>query len=229
MKNYLLRIAGVLLLIAALLLLVLAPPKENFSFANFYGFLACLVYGFLLVAGYVGTHPIAARLRREAALGSRTRPESLCHVPDKIFLYGGRSWGRVLAVGGCVVLGLALIGFGTVIAWVTPLAASEKILSALPLWIGGLICIWVPVRQLGMFVKIDNQGITARLYFRTVKYDWSEVVALLAREHSLPVIGPTGIVYSVYSQRSKLYFTYSLQGAAQLAAIVPEATGLSWM
>jgi len=229
MKDHLPRIAGVFLCVAALVLLVLAPPKERFSAANFYAFLVCLVCGFLLVAGYVGTHPTAARLRREVGISGRTRPGPLGPVSDQIFRYGGSSRSRALVVGLCVTLGLALIGFGIVLSLVTPLVASERIVLALPLWIAGLICIWVPIRQLGMFVKIDHQGITARLYFHTVKCDWGEVVALIARDHHLLLLNSTGIVYSVYMQRSSLYFTNRLQGAAQLAAIVSQATGLPWL
>jgi len=225
MRHYFPRILGSFLLICALVLLVRMPPKEQFSVAAFYAFLACLAVGFLLLIGFVGTMPRASRLREQAAAGtSRTGP--LCLVPEQVFPYATHSWGQILATVACVIIGVLMLALGVFVAMALPLSALDRCIAWLPGGIAGAFCIWVPLRQLRMCVKVSPQGMRARLYFRTVSIGWEEVVALTVRENYLPPFGSLGTTFSVYSRKARIDFTDRLKGAGQLAAIVASATGL---
>jgi hypothetical protein len=149
-------------------------------------------------------------------------------VPDQVFRYAERTGSRILMTCMLVVLGLSLVALGVLLACVTPLQMRERIFVGIPPGIAGAICIWCPLRQLDNYIRVNPQGIKARLYFQTVEFHWEEIVALVARSHYLPPFGSLGVVYSIYAQKSKLYFTHRLPGAKQLADIASCATGLQW-
>jgi hypothetical protein len=233
MRDYLSRIAGALLLISAFVLLLLAPPKGQFSVLNFFAFLTCLVLGYLVAAGYVGTHPIAARLRREARLAGSFRPVPLCSIPSETFPITKHSKDRILIISLCAILGLLLLVSGTL---VSRAFATRGWLVALPLYLAAALCFWCPLRQWSMYVRVDPQGITARSYFRTLSVKWEDVVALIAREHhiflpgahSVGTIGQLGTIYSIYSRKTKIDFTQHVPGVDRLISILGAATGLEW-
>jgi hypothetical protein len=227
MRHYLPRILGICLLICALVLLMRMPPKEQFSVAAFYAFLACLAVGFLLTIGFLGTAPPASRLRAQAAAGT-SRPGPLCHVPEQVFSYASHSWGRVMATAVCVIIGVLMVALGVFIAMALPLSALDRSIAWLPGGIAGASCIWVPLRHLRMYVRTGPESIRARLYFRTVSISWEEIVALTVRNDYIPPFGSLGTTYSVYSRNARIDFTDRLKGASQLAATVSQATGLSW-
>jgi hypothetical protein len=233
MKNYLPRIAGSLLLVCAFVLLVTAPPKEQFSIANLFFFLACLVFGYLLLAGYIGTHPIAAGLRREPRPDGPARTGPLCYVHAQTFPFSTHSKSRMILLGLCVLMGLAMFALGWFVAHAFP---TGGIWIGMPLFLGAAICVYSPLRHWSMYVKLDPQGITARLYFRKVAIRWEDVVALIARKHSvllpgaggLGAFGQLGIIYSIYSHKSKIDFTQDVPEADRLISILTAATGLKW-
>jgi len=106
---------------------------------------------------------------------------------------------------------------------------------AFPLFVGAIVCGWSPMRWSGMHVKADAQGLTARLYFRTVTLRWEDVAVLVVRQRRSPILvlsAPLLVlletVYSIYSRDSVIYFTSRLPGKARLAALIAEATGLRW-
>jgi hypothetical protein len=228
MRHYLPRILGVCFLICALVLLMRMPPKEHFSVAALFAFLACLVVGFLLAIGFLGTAPRAARLRAQAATDGTSRPGPLCPVSEQVFSYATHSWGQLVATAVCAIIGVLMLALGVYLAMALPLSALDRSMAWLPAGIAGACCIWVPLRQLRMNVRVDPEGIRARLYFRTVSLRWEEVVALTVRENFLPPFGVLGTTYSVYSRKTRIDFTDRLKGSAQLAATVAQATGLSW-
>ena len=233
MRDYLSRIAGAVLLVSAFLLLLLAPPKGQFSALNFFAFLICLVLGYFLAAGYVGTHPVAARLRRGARLAGSSRPVPPCNIPAETFPITNHSKGRILIISLCAVLGLSLLVSGTLAA--RAFAAGRGSIG-LPFYLAAALCFWCPLRQWSMYVRVDPQGITARSYFRTVSMKWEDVVALIAREHhvflpgahSVGMIGQLGTIYSVYSRKTRIDFTHHVPGADRLISILGAATGLEW-
>ena len=233
MKDYLSKIAGILFFVVAFVLLVTAPQREQFSAPHLFGFLIFLIFGFLLVAGYIGTHPAASRLRREAPPDIAFRPIPLCDVPAQTFRFTRHSRGQILLISLCVALGFALL----LLAWVVSRAfPSDGVWIGMPLVIAAVLCIWCPLRQWGMYIRVDPQGITGRLYFRTIAMTWEDVVALIAREHSIVfpgthgfgAIGSLGKIYSVYSRKAKIDFTRHLTEADQLISILEAATGLQW-
>ena len=235
MKAYFTRIAGAALLLCAFVLLLIAPAKEDFSVINFYGFLGCLVAGFLLAAGFVGTDPAAARLRQVARSNSAGTIAPVGLVPEESFVYASPGWRRIVSTSICLVMGALLLSIGVVLATVFRGGAFERALIAAPSWIAGAVCIWCPLRWLGNTVRVDSRGITARLYFSTVRLDWQDVVALIVREPhvplligGIPLLSSAGVIYSVYSLNRKLYFTCHLPGAQRLASTIAAATGLSW-
>ena len=121
-----------------------------------------------------------------------------------------------------------MLALGVLLAMALPMSALDRSIVWLPEGIAGACCIWVPLRQLRMYVRIGPQGVRARLYFRTISIGWEEVVALNVRKNYLPPFGLLGTTYSVYSRKGRIDFTDRLKGFAQLTAIVAQATGLSW-
>jgi hypothetical protein len=227
MRHYLPRVLGALLLAAALILLVLAPPAGQFGIFHLYGFLACLVVGILLIIGLIGTHPAASRLRLQAEAGiGRTGP--LCPVTARIFSYTNKSAGQLTATALCLLLGLSLVALGLIVAGRFPGSTLSRIMVGFPPLIGGMIAIWFPTRQLGMFVKVDHQGITARLYFSSIRMPWAEIVALVVRENEFPMFGRLSTTCTIYSQQTRIDFTDRLPGWTQLADLIEQATGLTW-
>ena len=68
---------------------------------------------------------------------------------------------------------------GVVLAWGIPGAWPERLGMGLPLWFGGGISLWVPLRQLTMFVKVDATGLESRGYFRTVQIRWEDAFLIV--------------------------------------------------
>ncbi len=228
MRHHLPRILGALMLINALITLILAPPAERFSIFNLLAFLVFLVAGTLLVTGLIGTHPAASRLRLQAQEGTG-RAGPLFPVTERVFSYANKSAGQLAATVLCILLGLSLLALGLIVAWRFPGSNSNRIMVGLPPMIGGLIAIWFPVRQLSMFVKIDHQGVTARLYFLSNQFPWEEIVALMVRKNEFPMFGRLSTTYTIYSRQTRIDFTDRLPGYSQLASLIAEATGLQWL
>jgi hypothetical protein len=133
-----------------------------------------------------------------------------------------------------VVIGLALFVLGFLL---NHYLVNDHWLAGLPPWAAGIFCIYCPLRQRFMFVKLDDRGITARQYFRTTHIGWQDILALIRREHwslfagpaYLPVAASLGTVYSVYSGRKRLDFTSHMIDADRLASVIASASGLSWL
>lgn len=227
------RILGGLLLCAAFVTLLLAPPKPAFSIANCLLFFSFVLTGAMLLWGLWGPAPIAVRPRRETCQAGPATGTTGCDVPERVFRYcpATSSWGSTLSVGLTTLLGLCLIGLGLFLAGGLPGSTSERFAMGLPLWIGGGISLWFPLRQRTMYVHVDANGLESRGYFRTVRLRWEDVAALIVRDYRLlSPFGfiPVGTVYSVYSQRTRLSFLATLPAAADLAHLISEATGQPW-
>jgi len=227
-RHYLPRIIGSVLLLCALVLLFRMPPREHFSVALFFAYLACLVVGFLLVIGFLGTAPRASRLRMQAAMAGTLRPGPLVPVPEQVFTYATGSLWQALAAIVCVTIGVLMLALGIYLAIALPLSPLDRSIVWLPAAIAGASCIWVPLRQLRMHVRINPLGIRARQYFRTTSMGWQEIVALTIRVNYLPPFGSLGTTYSVYSKDDRIDFSDRLKNASQLTAAIAQATGLSW-
>jgi hypothetical protein len=231
MRDHLPRIAGVILLVCALFLFILSAAGTHFSIPIFYLFIACSVCGILLVSGLVGTHPVAAKLRREARQNATLRQGPLCAVSEQVFPYAGSSWKRHLVVVICAVMGLGLLCLGSLMVWSFPSSGFDRLLAPMPLWIVGILCLWLSFRYSNMCVRVTPQGITIKSHFRTATMRWEDILSLIAREHHALIVGgfvSTGIQYSLYSKSDKLWFTSQLPGCDQLVSLVAEATGLTW-
>lgn len=93
-------------------------------------------------------------------------------------------------------------------------------------------------RYLHVRITVSPEGIEARLYFRTVRIRWDEVVALVTRRCSLPmamagavpIVGvmDAGSMFWVYSRREKLWFSGQLVGSLELVELISQSTGLDW-
>jgi hypothetical protein len=229
MRDWMPRIAGVALLVCGLVLLIFSPAK--FSTAHLLLFLACFVSGILLITGIIGTHPTAAGLRREAIKGGIRRPGPLCHVPEQVFPYANSPLKKSLVTIVCAAIGLSLACLGIFLMWVFHSKAADGVLTGVIPLAGGILCLWIAVRYPSVRLQVNPGGITLRGYFRTVQMPWETILALIARNHYVLTAGgfaPTGILYSLYSPHSKLWFSSQLPGSERLASLVAEATGLTW-
>jgi hypothetical protein len=231
--DYGLRILGGVSLLAAFVTLLMAPPKPAFSIVNLYLFITFILLGTLLIMGLIGPHPIAIRRRREARRTPATsRPRGAGDLPEQVFAYcPSLSGGRIFATAVSVLAGLLAIGIGGYVAWGIAGSWPFRLAAGFPVWMGGLIALWVPLRHLTMYVKIDANGLESRGYLRTATIRWEDVVALVAREHHMLVFGgfvSLGTVYTVYAQRGQLAFVSRLPHVAELAALISDRTGLQW-
>ncbi len=224
-------IAGAVLLAVALVLLFVSPREFHLGFCA--AFMVCAVLGALLALGLVGTDPVGARLRREARSQARPGLRLAPDMPERIFRYGkspAARWGSTIV---CLVLGLGMVVLGVVSGWSLSGGLSERLVLAAFLGVFGLFIAWYGMRYNQLFVKVDAQGIEARMYFRTVKIPWEEVVGVVARHYWL--IGwrtggvlPIGTVYWVYAPRTKVNFTHGLESVEELTALICSITGLAW-
>jgi hypothetical protein len=229
MRDQIPRIAGIALLVCALLLLVFSP--DHFSIGHFFLFLAFFVCGIFLVTEILGTHPVAARLRREASRAGMPRRGPLCYVPEQVFPYAGSRLNRFLATALCAAIGLSLIALGFILLRFLPAGDSDRFLAGIPPWITGILCIWISIRYPSRCLRVTPQSITVKGYFRTSTMHWDRILALIAREHYTLLAGgfvSTGVLYSLYSDHNRLWFTSHLPGSERLASLVAEATGLTW-
>jgi hypothetical protein len=218
-----------MLLLCALVLLILSPP--GFNIIHFYLFLACLVCGFLLATGMLGTDPLASKLRRIAAPSAESRTQSLGSVPEQVFPFASSPSKGKWAAGICLAAGLALIGLGILIAIVYPSKLAERILAGIPLLGCGILCIWIAACYPTRYIQVTPQSITLKGYFRTVTMPWQNVLVLTARKHFVLSVGgfiPTGILYSLYSKHHKLVFSSQIPGSERLVPLVAQTTGLTW-
>jgi len=228
LRPYLFRVLGGILLFASVILLITAPPSGQFSAASLFGFLGCLVFGILLASGLVGTHPYAARARRQAPAVPRRTPDAGRPSIEATFAYANRSARQKLSVGLCTALGLALLTLAAVVARQFPGRLADRVLVGISSLLGGLISIYFPLRQLKMFLKVGPAGIEARLYFRSISIAWDEIVALIERENYFPMFGNVGTTFSIYTLRRRIDFTDRLTGWRELRDLVSRATGLEW-
>ncbi len=231
MRNQFSRIAGGTLLVVALFLAIFSPGKSNFSIIHFYFFLTCFTCGILLLTGMIGTHPMAAAARRAAIRTGARRNGPLCRVPEQIFPYAGSMFNRRMVAGICVLIGFSLTGLGFFIAWVLPSKGFENLLAGMPCVAAGILCLWISIRYPERHLRTTPESIMLKGYFRTILMPWQNIVALIAREHSVLIAGgfvSTGIIYSLYSEHGKLWFSSNLPGSERLASLVADATGLTW-
>jgi hypothetical protein len=219
------RIAGCTLLVCAFILLICSPP--GFSIIHFFIFLLCFVSGFLLVSGIIGTHPVAARIRRLAIRNIAPRTGPLVYVPEQLFPYESSSIKRRLASGVCFVIGLCMVGLGVLVVYLFPSKSADTILMGIPPWACGILCLWISIRYPSRYIQVTPQGITVHGYFGTRAMPWQNILVLIARQH---FVGFTaiGVLYSLYSDRSKVSFSSHIPGSDRLVALVSEATGLTW-
>jgi hypothetical protein len=234
MKYYKFTLLGLLLLVVGLVLLVTAP--KEFSLVQFIAGLTCLVLGALLTAGFLGTDPVAARMRDEAEQRPTRARLDTRDIPEGTFPYYTGTWPQRLANVMLVALALGLMGAACAI-WALlgtpfgeggePLPTYWRPVFASPFYILGLFCLWCSRRLPHTYVRIDPEGIEAMLLFKTVKIKWDEIVSLTARQIIMDG-QPTTKVFYVYSQDHKLYFTDRLKGCDELIALLPRVTRRQW-
>ncbi len=179
----------------------------------------------------IGTHPLAARLRRAAVRTVPLRMGPLCPVPEQMFPYAGSPYKRRLVACTCFVIGLCLTGLGILVVYFFPSRAVDIIPAGIPLWACGILCLWIAIRYPTRYIQVTPQAITLKGYFQSVTMPWQGVLALIAEKHFILCFGgfvSAGVMYSLYSGRLKLSFSSHLPGSERLASLVSEATGLTW-
>jgi hypothetical protein len=209
-------------------LLVFSPP--GFSIIHFYIFLICFACGILLATGMIGTHPDAVRFRRAAA-GMPPRTKPLCSVSEQLFPFASSPAKGIFAASICFVIGLCLTGLGILIAFLFPSKGADRFLAGIPLWVCGLLCLWIAIRFPTRCIQVTPKAITLRGYFRTVTMPWESILALIHREHFILAFGgfvTTGVMYSLYSKHRKLSFSSQVPGSERLVSLISEGTGLAW-
>jgi len=229
---------GTLILVCGLVIFCVEPP-ESFRVAHILAWILCWTTGLLLLFGLIGTHPIAAERRIAAERTDRRPTVPGSPVPTRDFRYGHRQWSRRAAAGFCMLLGFCLCAFGIGLTmWISRRDVAGIVVGAgLSIW--GLVIADYGRRYLRVRIHIDDQGIEARLYYRTMRMHWDEVVALVRRRCSFPLlIGAgsgfaaagiqAGTMHWVYSRRAKIWFSDQLTDADELADIIATATGLPW-
>jgi hypothetical protein len=228
-RDNLSRITGGALLVTALALLIFSPP--GFNIIHFYFFLACFVCGILLIMGFIGTHPSAARIRRTWGQTAALRRAPPGQVSEKLFPYATSPLKAKAATAICFAIGLGSIGLGVLIARQYPGKTAESLLAGSPLCASGILCLWIGICYPGRYIQVKPEGITIRGYFRTATLPWQSVRVLIAREHFVLTIGgffSTGILYSIYSDCQKVSFSSQIAGSERLVSLVADATGLAW-
>jgi hypothetical protein len=221
---------GGFLLFCALLLIIFGPPKQHFNILHLYSFMACFVAGFLLIAGFVGTHPAAARIRREAIRAGSFRTGPLCPIIEQKFPYQARTKARAAAALS-ILLGVLLIGLGVFLFATFSSDIADRFLAGTLPAAAGILFLWIGFRYPSRFVEVTPEILRIEGYFKTVSMPWQDILALVAREHFVWTVGgftSTGILYSVYSGHSKLWFSSQTPGSEQLAESIAAATGLPW-
>jgi hypothetical protein len=189
----------------------------------------CLVAGILLLQGLIGGDPLAAQLRREAVRAGPRHVTAARDVPERVFRYGAAR--RTLATTIVVALGVLLFVLGCLAALLFPGVLADRVAVAAPLLVAGALMGWIAGRYPTLYVKVDPDGVEARMYFRSVRMPWADIVALIAREHHALVQSgfvSAGIVYSVYAPRTKLYFTDRLESRGELLDLLARTTSLEW-
>ena len=228
-------ILGVILLGAALTFLFMDFPGD-WKYLHMAIFVSSFATGLLLVWGVIGTHPSAARSRRNPG---RVQPEQTAScepIKAQVFRYGASPWRRGAAVAVGVILGLGMIALGVFVGaaiqtpsgWVGPIFGA-----GCAVW--GLILCDYARRYLQVGIHVDEEGIKARLYYRSTDIRWDEVVSLIKQTCTapmalagMPVVLNAGTLYLVYSKDAKIWFSNGLVGGDLLAEIIAKRTGMSW-
>jgi hypothetical protein len=231
MRDRLPRIIGGILLFFSFILLIFSPDKAHFSILHFYLFLVCFALGMLSIVGLIGSHPIATRMRREAALTGTGRTTPPINVREQVFPYAVPGFKRSAAAILCAVIGLALIGLGLFMASAFPSKGADRIVAGIPAFAAGALCLWIAIRYPSRYIRITSREITVAGYFRMVTIRWQDVVALVAREHyifSAGVFAPLGVTHFIYSMKSRTWYSSRIPESARLTAIISQTSGLPW-
>jgi hypothetical protein len=228
-------ILGVILLGAAMALLFMDFPGD-WKYLHMAIFISGSATGLLLVWGIIGTHPSAARSRRHPSSVQPEQAASCEPIKAQVFRYGASPWrrGAVVVVG--VILGLGMIALGVFVGaaiqtpsgWVGPIFGAGCAAWGLFLWDYSR-------RYLQVGIHVDEEGIRARLYYRSTEIRWNEVVSLIKQTcvapmalAGMPVGLNAGTMYWVYSKDAKIWFSDGLVGGDLLAEIIAKTTGISW-
>lgn len=239
------RLAGGVLLVLAVVILFAAPDSPGLEFLGMLGFITCLVSGFFLVSGIVGTpRDIGPRRQEVAQRGARGDWQPV-QIPPRVFRYQVSVPGRVvilimaffliaIGIGIFCLFGVSLLKGRVVdMQWWEAIAWTIAA-SVIPAGAGVLLLLYLH-RYRGISIRVDEWGIRAQTLLGHVEIPWQEVVALKQVNPDVPtIVGlvplvlPLGAIYRVYSLHKTLEFYYSLEGAADLVALIQQATGLSW-
>lgn len=176
-----------------------------------------------MAIGAVGPTLPGRRRRRAGA--------PLPHMADgPLVPVAGRAWpnahpSRVIQAGaiafGLLAASLAIVAAtGWNAATTGPLALSSLIIAvtlAFSNWFAGRV-------QL----RLDEEGLHSRLFFREHTIPWNEVAGLQLRYVFLPGVGGRIVYYCVRSPTREFAFPSSMRDARELQAAIEAATGLSW-
>ncbi len=232
------RILGAFLFAVALVTLLSNPPGD-WKYLQLVVFIVCLAGGYLLTSGVVGVHATAASRRRNGRTSPGDSPGKSLPMERQAFRYGSTPWRRALAVGTCVSLGIGQMALGVTLAVILWHESVGAAVVCGGIALGGLVLCDYARRYLRVCIEVDAEHITSRLYYRSVRMRWNEVVALVQQRCVAPLaIGGGGLlaagglevgrIYLVYSSRDKIWFSNSLVDAEMLVQIVSERTGLPW-
>jgi drug/metabolite transporter (DMT)-like permease len=230
-------ILGAMLIVLGVVVLATAP--KAFSPIHVVPFILCWTFGGLLLFGVIGTHPGAALQRRLARENGRAPQPVQLDIVERTFRYGARPLRRAMTTTLCVLMGLGFVAFGILVGCIIRGDLATRLFVGIGLTLFGLFLCYYGWRYLYVRIKISPVGIEARLYFRTVRIRWDEVLELTQRQIGVPIVTAgaslrfvgamnAGKVFWVYSLRDKLWFGDGLVGAAELVQLISRATGLEW-
>lgn len=234
-RNHRYPLLGMCVLAASVVLLFVDFPGDWKVF-HIVLFIAGWSVGCLLIWGVIGTHPLAAEARRVAP--SQPLPVAVNReaIKPELFQYGTNRWRRGMVAGFVVVLGLGMATLGVVcgVAWHAQPAWVGLAVGAGCITWGMLICDYGR-RYLRVGIAVDDTGIRAQLYYRSIVIPWDEVVALIEMScrvpmifAGIPAVVDAGVIYWVYSGNDKIWFSNSLVDGDRLRDIIAERTGLVW-
>lgn len=209
------RHLGLLLLAVATCLLITAPRDAHAGYLL--GFLGCVVPGVMLASGILGRRGAPGLTALPA---SRATPVAI--LAPREFRYPRPGVGALLMLALLLALNPALALFVLLEA-----PAGMRGLVWLFIGLGMLLPLYLRAHY-SQSVTIDEVGMRARGYLRTVALRWDDVIALEATEVGVIGVGSAGSIYRVRGRSGTIRYFGSLVGAAELCASVSAATGRAW-
>ena len=223
-------------LLAISLTTLLAHFPGDWKYLQMVLFISGWTLGCLLLWKVVGTHPLAARMRGNR--GQKPLQPTAPHEPvsPRVFRYGTSHWRRGATVCVGVALGLGMVVLGVILGmtlpspsgWVGPVFGTAS-----AVW-GIILCDYAR-RYLQVGIRVDDEGIKARLYYRSTAMRWDDVISLIKGGcvapmafAGMPVALDAGTIYWVYSQNAKIWFSNGLVDGEVLSRIIAQRTGLAW-